>query len=90
MVSCARATRGLGRPSLDTRNGRPSSPASREWVSVEAGRASKWVIVGLPHFLGLPTRGWNGLLEVMLERELDIVRRYVSGPKMAASASMRR
>jgi len=32
MVSCARATRGLGRPSLDTRSGRPSSPPSREEV----------------------------------------------------------
>jgi len=29
MVSCARATRGLRRPSLDTRSGRPSSPPSR-------------------------------------------------------------
>ena len=32
MVSCARATRGLGRPSLDTRSGRPSSSPSRERV----------------------------------------------------------
>jgi len=30
MVSCARATRGLRRPSLDTLSGRPSSPPSRE------------------------------------------------------------
>jgi len=32
MLSCARATRGLRRPSLDTRSGRPSSPPSREKV----------------------------------------------------------
>src|SRR6267143_2613883 len=32
MVSCARATRGLRRPSLDTRSGRPSSPPSREKI----------------------------------------------------------
>ena len=37
MVSYARATRGLRRPSLDTRSGRPSSPSSREKV----GRAPK-------------------------------------------------
>ena len=30
MISCARATRGLRRPSLDTRSGRPSSPPSKE------------------------------------------------------------
>jgi len=30
MISCARATRGLRRLSLDTRSGRPSSPLSRE------------------------------------------------------------
>ena len=30
MLSCARATRGLGWPSLDTRSGRPSSPPSKE------------------------------------------------------------
>jgi hypothetical protein len=30
MVSCARATRGLGRPSLDTRSGRPIGPPFRE------------------------------------------------------------
>jgi hypothetical protein len=29
LVSCARATRGLGRPSLDARNGRPIRPPSR-------------------------------------------------------------
>ena len=34
MLSCARATRGLRRPSLDTRSGRPSSPPSRKrWNS---------------------------------------------------------
>jgi hypothetical protein len=32
MVSCARATRGLGRPSLDTRSERSSSPPSRAKV----------------------------------------------------------
>jgi hypothetical protein len=32
MVSCARATRGLRRPSLDTRSGSPSSPPSREKI----------------------------------------------------------
>ena len=32
MLSYARATRGLRRPSLDTRSGRPSSPPSREKV----------------------------------------------------------
>jgi hypothetical protein len=32
MVSCARATRGLRRPSLDTRSGRPSSPPSMERI----------------------------------------------------------
>ena len=32
MVSCARATRGLGRNSLNTRSGRPSSPPSREKI----------------------------------------------------------
>jgi hypothetical protein len=32
MLSCARATRGLRRPSLDTRSGRSSSPPSREKV----------------------------------------------------------
>jgi hypothetical protein len=30
MIFYARATRGLRRPSLDTRSGRPSSPPSRE------------------------------------------------------------
>jgi len=30
MISCARATRGLRRPSLNTRSGRPSSPPSKE------------------------------------------------------------
>ena len=30
MVSCARATRGLGRPSLNTRSGRPIRPPFRE------------------------------------------------------------
>ena len=30
--SCAHATRGLGRPSVDTRSGRPSSPPSREKI----------------------------------------------------------
>ncbi len=30
MASCARATRGLGRPSLNTRSGSPSSPPSRK------------------------------------------------------------
>ena len=39
MVSCARATRGLGRPSLDTRNGRPSSPPSREKIGCAQLRA---------------------------------------------------
>ena len=34
MLSCARATRGLRRPSLDTRSGRPFSPPSRKrWNS---------------------------------------------------------
>jgi len=34
MLSCARATRGLRRPSLDTRSGRPSNPPSRKrWNS---------------------------------------------------------
>ena len=32
MLSCARATRGLRRPSLDTRSGRPSSPPSMEMM----------------------------------------------------------
>jgi len=32
MLSFARATRGLRRPSLDTRSGRPSSLPSREKV----------------------------------------------------------
>ena len=32
MVSCARATRGLRRPSLDTRSGRSSSPPPREKI----------------------------------------------------------
>jgi len=32
MIFCARATRGLRRPSLNTRSGRPSSPPSREKI----------------------------------------------------------
>jgi hypothetical protein len=40
MLSCARATRGLRRPSLDTRSGRPSSPPSREKVG-ERGRSMR-------------------------------------------------
>ena len=32
MLSCARATRGRGSPSLDTRSGKPSSPPSREKI----------------------------------------------------------
>jgi hypothetical protein len=32
LISCARATRGRGLPSLDTRSGRPSSRPSREKV----------------------------------------------------------
>jgi len=47
MVSCARATRGLRRPSLDTRSGRPSSPPSREKVE-ERGRSIRAVKDSLP------------------------------------------
>jgi hypothetical protein len=42
MVSCARATRDLGRPSLDTRSGRPSSPPSREKIE-NGGRSMRAV-----------------------------------------------
>ena len=54
MVSCARATRGLRRPSLDTRSGRLSSPPSREQVGCAHGEtvlareksASRFVVLG--------------------------------------------
>ena len=39
MVSRARATRGLRRPSLDTRSGKPSSPPSRENIEAR-GRST--------------------------------------------------
>ena len=39
LISCARATRGLRRPSLDARSGRPSRPPFRE------GKASKLGVV---------------------------------------------
>ena len=38
MLSCARATRGLRRPSLDTRSGKPSSQPSRE-MKYSGGRS---------------------------------------------------
>ena len=40
LASCARATRGLGRPSLDARSGRPSRPPSRE-RRCECGRSMR-------------------------------------------------
>ena len=60
MLSCARATRGLRRPSLDTRSGRPSSPPSRErledqWSFDARIRGS----TGLP-CIERPERAWNG------------------------------
>jgi hypothetical protein len=54
MVSCARATRGLGRPSLDTRSGRPSSPPSREQVEV------RWSLDAGSGESGCVTQAWNG------------------------------
>ena len=38
LASCARATRGLGRPSLDARSGRSSRPPSRGGKASELGR----------------------------------------------------
>jgi len=49
MVSCARATRGLRRPSLDTRSGRPSSPPSREKMEERCSSdARSWRPIGPP------------------------------------------
>ena len=39
LISCARATRGLRRPSLDARSGRSSRPPSREGSANKVGRA---------------------------------------------------
>ena len=66
MVSCARATRGLGRPSLDTRSGRPSSPPSRgreERWSLDARRGEihqvlpAWPVSLVPHVSHISRRG---------------------------------
>jgi hypothetical protein len=41
MIFCARATRGLGRPSLDARSGRSISPIPEEIASGRVERVSK-------------------------------------------------
>jgi hypothetical protein len=47
LVSCARATRGLRRPSVDARSGRPSRPPSREEKIRQASLEGsiKWMTV---------------------------------------------
>lgn len=74
MVSCARATRGFRRPSLDTRNGRPSStPSSEKIIRAESFDGRSGTSTGT-----MPGREKEASLEGALERAMLPRRSHVS------------